>query len=209
VDPIHIKAVELMPWYINGTLPESEREELDKHFGDCLPCRAALKQERRMQELIRRQSEVPLSSEHGMADLVRRIDGKRAGLRSAGMGWRLAFAASLVFCIVTGTWMLGLWESQLDSFSTLTTSGESRPPTLIDIVFGESVTEAEIREIIRGIDGQLVAGPSELGRYTVSVATYSGDETKSAIESLSGDPRIQFVGRNFIAPDSAEAENER
>lgn len=209
VDPIHIKAAELMPWYVNGTLPESERAELDKHLGNCLSCRAALKEERRMQDLIRRQAEIPLSSEHGIADLFRRIDGRRAGLRPTATGWRLALAASVVFCIVTGSWMLGLWESQPDSFSTLTRSDESPPAALIDIVFGESVTEAEIREIIRGIDGQLVAGPSELGRYTVAVGPDSGGDAQSAIETLSDDPRIQFVGRNFITPDSAEMESER
>jgi hypothetical protein len=40
------QAIELLPWYLNGTLHPGERAEIQKHLQDCEPCRKALTETR-------------------------------------------------------------------------------------------------------------------------------------------------------------------
>lgn len=39
-------AIELLPWYLNGTLDESERREVREHLAGCEACRQALEDTR-------------------------------------------------------------------------------------------------------------------------------------------------------------------
>ena len=204
-DPVSRRAAELLPWYVNGTLAEQEKADVERHLRECLTCRAALRDEQRMQALTRIQDDVPLSPQHGMLDLLRRIERKSARSRTSQWGMRLGFAAAAAFCIVAGWILLSPPGSAPEPFSTLSDS-EASAVAMIDIVFADSITEREIREIVREIDGQLVAGPTELGRYTVSLAADSDSAAAAAIERLSGDPRIRFVGRNYIPAPAAEEE---
>lgn len=200
-DPANGKIAELMPWYVNGTLPAHERAVLERHLGECLSCRAALKQEQRMQSLTRSQSDLPVNAQDGVVDLLQRIERQSAPPRTAQWGLRLAYAAAFALCIVAGWWVLELPDTQ-PRFVTLSTPA-APDSALIDIVFADSVTESEIREILSAIGGEMIAGPSQLGRYTVRVRPDADGGTVTAIESLSEDSRIEFVGRNFIPAQPA------
>ena len=205
IDPVKGKAAELIPWYVNGTLPEHEKADLERHLGECLVCRAALKEEQRMQAATRMQADVPVSPQHGVLDLLRRIEREAPASRTSRRGLRLGYAAAFVVFVASGWLVLSRPDSQQVPFSTLT-SAESSAATLIDIVFADSVTEEEMVEIVRSIDGELVAGPSDIGRYTVSVNADSDRAATAVIESLSDDPRVRFVSQNYIPVPSAEAE---
>ena len=65
---IHEKTVELIPWYVNGTLQAEERRAVEQHLSECLPCRAALKQESRLGSYVRAQAELPQGAGHGISD---------------------------------------------------------------------------------------------------------------------------------------------
>ena len=39
--PLHPTAT-LLPWYLTGTLKESERQAVDEHLASCVDCRAEL-----------------------------------------------------------------------------------------------------------------------------------------------------------------------
>ena len=49
------------------------------------------------------------------------------------------------------------------------------------------------------MDGEIVAGPSELGRYGVRIrgGSAKASEVNAAIEKLERDPRVRFAGRAF------------
>jgi hypothetical protein len=49
----HREVLELLPWYVNGTLAGGERSKVERHLSECLPCNAVLKEERRLLTLVR------------------------------------------------------------------------------------------------------------------------------------------------------------
>jgi hypothetical protein len=207
--PDHKRTLELIPWYVNGSLPDGERLKIERHLRTCVPCRSALVDEQRLRGLIREQAAIPHGPEHGVADLLHRIDG-HGPVRS-----RLRFASPFVYAAAAGlalvvafllvrpfTEMAGQPDGE---FSTLTNASDSAADR-IDIVFDENLGPAEISVFIESLGGRLEAGPSELGRYTVSLPDASDRDLAALIADLGEDPRIRFVGRNFIAEPAATPE---
>jgi anti-sigma factor RsiW len=209
MDAVHKEIVELIPWYVNGTLPKDEHAGVEKHVNECLPCRAALREAQRIRSLVSGHDDVPIGMEHGFSDLLRRIDG-RAVRRSPFRPWpRLAYGAAAV-CVAIAGWLLvaGLLApgtTDRAPFTTLT-DGASGADTRIDIVFADATPEADILGIIDSVGGHLVTGPSALGRYTVVVETTTPDELSRLIERLTEDPRVRFAGQNYIASPTTEVD---
>jgi anti-sigma factor RsiW len=209
MDVVHKEIVELIPWYVNGTLPPDERTDVEKHLNECLPCRAALREAQRIRSLVDGHDDVPIGMEHGFSDLLRRIDGRRSRRWAFRSGPRLAYGAAAACAAIAG-WLLlnGLRAPEATDrapFTTLT-DGANFPDMRIDIVFSDATTEADIRGIIDSVGGRLVSGPSELGRYTVAVEAESPDELSGLIERLSADPRVRFAGQNYIASPTTEVD---
>ena len=69
----HRTVMELLPWYVNGTLPEAERRSVERHLRECLPCRAALKDERRLAAVLHGRASDNVSMERNFERLVDRI----------------------------------------------------------------------------------------------------------------------------------------
>lgn len=204
----HERTTELLPWFVNGSLDEAESALVEQHVRDCLPCRNALKEQQRLAMLVRDRPLVDVSPDRGFDRLMQRLDGERIGSRrrpirtagpAAGLTAKLAIAASLVVAAMLGA---GLWMIEREQpapageFSTLTDDGTASGPR-IDIVFADGLTEAETRALLRELDASVVAGPTQLGRYTVRVPP--GDDVDEIVRHLLADPRVRFAGRSFEA----------
>jgi hypothetical protein len=213
MDPVHKNVVELMPWYVNGTLTGHDRAVIESHVRECLPCRAALREEQRLPGMIRAQDDVPLSAGHGMSDLLRKIDGDdaratplwqrpRFGLGIAG----IAVAAALVLAgpMIRNADAPRAGAADGDAPFTTLTDDTGVAANRIDIVFADAVAGPEILEIIESLGARLIGGPTELGRYTVAVGAESESELAGVIDRLARDPRIRFVGRNYSASSPAD-----
>lgn len=202
----HDKAAELLPWYVNGTLAADERAAVERHLGECLPCRSALRAERHLHGVVRAQEDVPFGSVHGTADLLRRIDDGQRRHTARRLGPRIAVGAAAA-CLAIAAWVFlpGQLGPEDAGFATLgdpATNGGR-----IDIVFIDGTARRQIEAVLETVDAELVGGPSELGRYTVSVPADSERALADVIAELAEHPRVRFVGRNFIdAPAGEPAE---
>lgn len=199
---IHERTVELIPWYVNGTLEADERRAVERHLAECLPCRAALRDEQRLGDLVHAHGAVPPGAEHGLSDLLRTIDtGQTRGARRrlhAPTTWGIALAAAVIMAVLVLPALIGPGDT-VDSgaFATLTDS-RATDDLRIDIVFADDLTDSARDEIVRAAGGRIVAGPTALGRYTIALDETRQAELDRLIENLREDPRIRFVGRNFI-----------
>jgi hypothetical protein len=93
-------------------------------------------------------------------------------------------------------WLTPLPELGTDRYTTLATTPAGDAPVL-DIVFADETTAAEMQRLLDDIDGEIVAGPSSIGRYSVRVP---GPRTNPAeltelLQTLAADPRVRFAGR--------------
>ncbi|MGW8368561.1 MAG: hypothetical protein ACWGPN_07760, partial [Gammaproteobacteria bacterium] len=76
----------------------------------------------------------------------------------------------------------------------------------IDVVFEDTVSSAERERFIAEI-GELVSGPSEIGRYTIALSDSSERDLNEFLQELAEDPRVAFAGPSFIGDVAPEADS--
>jgi hypothetical protein len=196
----HTRAFELLPWLINGTLAGGEREAVEQHVRACIACRRELKEQQRLHAAVRARRTVDVSAEAGFDRLDRELDAVPGAPPSR---WRIRYGTAAPFGLAAaaGVALLAvlLWFTPLPGFDrgayeTLATpAGEG---ALLDIVFADETTAAQMQDLLDRIDGEIVAGPTELGRYSVRVAGDQPDREKldGLLGVLATDPRVRFAG---------------
>jgi hypothetical protein len=200
----HGRAFELLPWLVNGTLAGSEREAVEEHARTCIVCRRELKEQQRLYAGVRARRTADVSAEAGFEALDDQLD-------AATTRWRVRYATAAPFAIAAAAglavlavlvWFTPLPEIDAKVYSTLATSSAS-DSVLLDIVFAEDTTSAEMQQLLDGIGGEIVAGPSNVGRYTVRVPEPGDDaRLRDLLDVLTADSRVRFAGPTLteIAP---------
>jgi len=203
-DPqVHQELVELLPWYLNGTLSEEERRRLDGHLPRCAECRSQLEEWRNLATRLSEADAVPLPHPAGFRRLLERLaaDGAPSGgeedrgARRAARRWRwlsIAQAAAIVLLVWTARSTARPPSEEEPTFHTLAaepaTAGES---WRLRIVFSERTSERELRTLLLPLDATFVGGPTPLGVYTVAIpARFGIGETVAALRARSA---VQFA----------------
>jgi hypothetical protein len=195
----HTRAFELLPWLINGTLAGAEREAVEHHVRACIVCRRELKEQQRLHASVRARRTADVSAEAGFD----RLDGELNAAGAIRPRWRIRYATAAPFAVAAAAgvavlaillWFTPLPDLDRNDYKTLGT-----PPAeaaLVDIVFADQTTAAQMQDLLDDIDGEIVAGPSRLGRYSVRVTGDRADDGRldELIGVLAADPRIRFAG---------------
>jgi anti-sigma factor RsiW len=211
---IHRRIGELLPWYVNGSLAEREREQVEAHLAGCGDCRAEEAVCRRLAEGVSAAGEAAPSPHP--AKLRRLLDRIGEEERAPG-GWlaplrsllqatprplRGALAAQGAVILL----LLGLlaWSLRTPAvppggpatpaaYRTLS-SPAVRPARVLRlrVMFSPRTTEKEIREVLQGVHGEIVAGPSPLGVYTVD-APAGSEPAGVLLAHLRTEPQVVFA----------------
>lgn len=203
----HDRAFDLLPWLVNGTLPDGDAESVERHVRDCLRCRAELKEQRALHTLVQRHPTVHLSAEEGyervrdMLDTSPRIPA--GGRARAAPRWRApALAAAAAVCAAVGgaVWVASSVDREDRSPQYATLADETAAaPVRLDVVFSDGTTEEGMRSLLAELDASIVGGPTALGRYTLQLhATDVADaELDALLRELLEDARVRFAGRTY------------
>ena len=197
----------LLPWYVNGTLDDTEAARVHSHLAECARCQAdaAWQQRLRPPALVTDDLVAPADVNRDWALLARRLPVARpapARRAQALLGKWLAARWFPLAVGVQGVLVLALsfawfWAPPREEpFRAL----GAAPPTLsanVLVVFRPSVSEADIRRVLRANRAQLVGGPTATDAYLLNVNPLSrdkldrlrGDTAVLRVESLEGDPR--------------------
>jgi hypothetical protein len=209
---LHEQAVALLPWLANGTLDDVERPVVEAHVRGCVTCRAELKAQRALHDLVQRQSTVRLSAEEGFARL-QGVLSEKGDARNVGVARRLAptaLAAALCAAAVGAAWIGWSLTSRTGvapDYTTLTApSASSVASVRIDVVFDPETTEPELRALLGELRATIVDGPTEIGRYTVRIPLGVPSELDAVLRRLREDPRVRFASRSFLPANSAETD---
>ncbi len=198
----HQEAWELVPWYVNGTLEGLELERFAAHLERCPLCQAEVDANRELAVAVREVAELPLSPVAGFERLMARIDA--AGTESAepapprspaaargwwratprAARWALALQAAALLALVIGLALArppapGPAARPGGPFVTLSTP--AHPVALaperaeLRLVVAPTTPEARLRQLLAAVGGEIVAGPSPAGAYTVAVAAEDRD----------------------------------
>ncbi len=189
LDP-HKAATLLLPWYANGTLDPEETWQVEEHLGQCPHCRAELAQYRVLSEQVQEQSGPAWQPpddhfDRLMAD-IERLDTPAVPVRakpSIGqrlmdwlretpqpMRWTLAAESLALAMLVLVVWLPGrpVVEPGFETLSSVTTSTRPTGPRL-RVGFDPTLRIADLQSLLQVLNGQIVAGPSALGIYTVAL----------------------------------------
>jgi hypothetical protein len=202
----HSRVFELLPWLVNGTLAGEERSAVEAHARACIACRRELKAQQRLHDAARLRGTADVSADAGFDRLSDRLDGTASSRRT----WTRRYAAAAPFAIAAaaGIAVLALlvWFTPLPQLGDNTYSTLAVPPAgdavLLDVVFAEATTAAEMQALLDEIGGEIIAGPSELGRYHVRL----GEEREASagladlLDVLANDPRVRFAAPSLTEP---------
>ncbi|HEX4952722.1 MAG TPA: zf-HC2 domain-containing protein [Thermoanaerobaculia bacterium] len=227
-DREHGEVLELLPWYVNGSLEGRDRTRVETHLEGCPLCRAELAECRDLAAVVRN-APPPTPAPHpgSLGRLLARLDAtetepslfgsgrRRLGDRRQGREtlarawaaaprlWRwvaLGQTAALVLLGAMLVWRPG--PAPATTFRTLSTAASEVPRAALRVAFSEEVTEGELRRLLLPLSAQIVAGPSPLGVYTLHVpAGASAEPLPLVVEHLSGQPGVRFVA---VVPPGAE-----
>jgi len=190
----------LLPWYANGTLTPTETATMEQHLAHCPACRAELAQCRALATVVRGSAAAWQPPPDGFDRLMAQIDRLEAKPAPVGppsptllqrlLDWlgatpnpvrwtlaleSLAVAALLLVAILPA-------RKMAPDYETLS-GGTERPAATgprLRVVFADAATAGDIRQLLRDIDGNIVAGPTALGVYTVALPAGERPEQRLA-----------------------------
>jgi len=214
----HQRVWELLPWYVNGSLAQPERERVEAHLAVCRRCEEEARACRRTAAEIAGAGEVaPSPHPIQFQRVLARIEESEREERRHGGGWRLlapfralvqatprplrgalVAQAAVIFLLVGflawGSLRPGSPPPNSPAvYRTLSDPAPAPVPTVrLRVMFSPKATEREIRGLLLGIRGEITAGPSPLGLYTVEVPA-AGDPAAGVLARLRSEPQVTFA----------------
>jgi len=208
----HQEISALLPWYVNGSIGEHERQRVDAHLVLCASCRDDLAQERRIYQgidaaataveympaasLKRLQARLDAVIAAAPADLQADLPVVRKPRRRL-MTWRGSMAASVaVMAVALGLlaadrWMQFRAHASAPDYYTVTAPTPHAPGEVIRAVFSPAITLVELQAILDEAQLRIVSGPTEAGVY--SLAAYSRRPVSSSLALLRRHPNVRFA----------------
>ena len=165
-----------LPAFVNGTLPASERDAIQAHLAGCEQCREEVHWLATLREQMQKDP-LPAVNEMGMARLIKAVRTEEKQTASGPGWWRGALAAAVLVVIA----QFGVITAQWQSETIYRPLGETVEASRIQVRFAETASEAQIRELLDRVEGQIVAGPSALGLYLIALPEGASAEQAATI----------------------------
>jgi anti-sigma factor RsiW len=214
---IHEVISTLMPWYVNGTIDELDRQRVDSHLRTCAACREELLQERCVYERVGTEAGVGYIPRPSLKRLNVALDGIDAGAHqlrepppaerrsSRSVPWRGLMAASVaVLGLAVGLLTADRWtqlraQQPQSDYYTVTTAMARPPDEVIRAVFAPKMTLVELKAVLDEAQLRIISGPSEAGVY--SLAPTSGRPVNLSLGLLRQHTTVRFAERTRPAAE--------
>ncbi len=169
----HDVVTELLPWYVNDTLDESERNLVREHIGACEDCRDNVELLSQIQRAVRTESPAPLVPAPRSDELLDALDG-RVRTHALRGPWQWLAAASVV--VLVGVTSLLVWPRG-DGIDSPTRFETATSPAVIESInyvvelqFVDGTSAQARAALFDAIDASEPASPVNEGTYRVTLA---------------------------------------
>ncbi len=220
----HGECWNLLPWIANESAAAKEVARVEAHLRDCRECQEELAFQRQLRNAIRSEEAIVLAPQTSLQKLLQRIDtvadmdddhvasdapaGEVVEQRRPLARWPrwLPIAAAVQGIAIAGL-LATVWSQSRDTshssealtagryqvLTTPTTAVTGGP--VIRIVFAGNTALDDMNRVLRSINAQIIAGPSEAGVYTLGLAASATGESgvDQAIAQLRADSRVRFA----------------
>jgi hypothetical protein len=184
----HQEILELLPWFVNGTLNEHEQSIVNDHLKGCLECNHEVEVLMATSQVFHTTSESWADSiDQARSDFLQQLDADNEE-RSYRSPWIIP--TSLAACLLIAALFFGPMSQLEDSFETLGNNVSSERP-VIQLVFHPDTTEMSIRGLILGDQGHIISGPSAQGVYRLELSE-DGDP-QQVLKRLKDHPDVVFA----------------
>ena len=167
----------LLPWYLNGTLREDERRQVDQHLSSCAACRAELDElvqlNMQLHEVYAAQAEAAPQIRQTVFSQVKLETSAKQANSVAGPQWlkgledwlRSLFvsrwAPALAVTLLVAQLGLLLWAmTRLTLSDQVMTRSLGSPTVRLRVMFQDTASEGQIRSLLQGVHGRIVDGPT-------------------------------------------------
>ncbi len=201
-------AWDLIPWYVNGTLDDAERQAVEAHLAANPSFQAEVAEQTRLAKTVASLDSMDVEMEHSLSAIRQQIQAETprtrpsttTALRTAVrrlvglLKWNPkilvplgAVAASIVLLVVA----LPFTTSQDPTYRTLTTPTTSSDVPQLRVKVSGDATEIELRRLFMAHELQVIDGPSATGVYTLEAAP--GGDADAIAAALLRSPQIDFA----------------
>jgi anti-sigma-K factor RskA len=207
----HHEVSALLPWYVNETLGEGDRQRVEAHVGNCTTCREDLAAQQRICEAIEAQPALDYMPVASLKRLHARLDSLAASAttqpqeeqpanRMLWRGWMAASIAAMAVAVAlfaADRWVL---EARLQpNYRTVTSSAPRPQGEVIRAVFSPTITLVELQSILDEAQLRIVSGPTEAGVY--SLASNSTLTVRASLALLRQHSTVRFAEGTVPEPE--------
>jgi len=207
----HGEVSALLPWCVNGTISELDRQKVDAHLPACADCSNDLARELYVYRSMTADTAVEYMPAASLKRLLSRLDGVAAPAaadeaadagpktmrRRHSIPWMGLMAASIavmavaVSLLTADRWLYSRPSGSQPNYYTVTTSLPRPPGEVIRAVFSPTITLDELQGILDEAQLRIVSGPTEAGVY--SLAAKSNRPVSSSLALLRGHAKVRFA----------------
>jgi predicted anti-sigma-YlaC factor YlaD len=210
----HHEVSALLPWYVNETLGELDRQRADAHLSMCTACREDLAAQRRICEAIDAQPAIDYMPVASLKRLQARLDTLAESAPTIApareqpthrLPWRGWMAASVAAMAVAVALLAANRFAQTDArlmqpnYRTVTNSAPRPQGEVIRAVFSPSITLVELQSILDEAQLRIVSGPTEAGVY--SLASSSTLTVRASLALLRQHSTVRFAEGTLPEPE--------
>ncbi len=162
---------EVLPFWVNGSLDEAERVQVEQALAGSADLRAEAEELRALRQDMR---SVPMAAgpgDLGLARLMRAIDAETAAPKTNDSRYTLQrMAASVAVAAVLSSFATyGVMNSGENELAVYEQASGEDPATTLTVTFKPEATEAAISNLLREKGLVIVDGPSAIGLYRVGL----------------------------------------
>jgi len=204
----HREISAIIPWYVNESIGDGERQRVDAHLRACAACRDELQRQRQIHEAMSADPGVEYMPAASLKRLQARLDDAESmpnGAYEPAMGrqhrrsipWRGSMAASFaIVALASGLLAAGLWThfrvlAPAPDYYTVTSPAPRVPHEVIRAVFAPATTLGELQAMLDESQLRIIAGPTEAGVY--SLAANSKRPVSSSLALLRKHDLVRFA----------------
>jgi anti-sigma factor RsiW len=158
--------LDLLPWYVNGTLDGEELQQVESHLKGCERCRSEVAFLQSVRQEVKAAGEAATPGDLGLQRLLRTVRAERKATRWTPQWWQPALAAAALVVVIQATLLVNLWPEP-ESITPL--GGPPSAGVVLQVRFVPTATEVQIREAIQDVNGTIIDGPSAVGIYRVEL----------------------------------------
>ncbi|HLU05817.1 MAG TPA: anti-sigma factor [Woeseiaceae bacterium] len=195
----HARVDRLLPWFVNNTIDDGERDRIRRHLDTCDACRKSVSLLSAVQDSIQRGTATPIVPRPQTDRLLEKIDTHVSKGRKTRMLTIFASAASVAAVLILFNLLLPARErtvSEPARYET-TTSPVQRTSMnyVLDVQFEAGVSPAAQQRVLAGLQAKEItsAGSDGVYRITVNLPASSLEELELFTSELEGASEIRAV----------------